>query len=151
MKLKEKLQKDLVEAQKAKNVLKVSTLRMLTAAIKNFEIEKGGAGFSASEEDVTSVIQKQVKQRKDSIESYKSGGRQELAEKESKELEILQDYLPEMLGEDEVEKLVELAIKETGASSPVDMGKVMGKLATLKGKADMGKVSTSVKQKLSQG
>ena len=149
MNLKEKLQADLVEAQKAKEKLKVSTLRMLTAAIKNFEIEKGGAGFSASEEEVTSVIQRQVKQRKDSIESYKSGGRVELAQKEEKELEILQDYLPEMMGDEEVEKLVVLAIKDTGASSISDIGMVMGKLTTLKGKVDMGKVSSIVKQKLS--
>ncbi len=148
MNLKEKLHTDLVEAQKAKEELKVSTLRMLTAAIKNFEIEKGGAGFSASEEDVLGVIQKQVKQRKDSIESYKSGGRQELADKETKELEILQNYLPEMMGEDEVEKLVETAIKETGASSPADIGKVMGKLSELRGKADMSLVSSIVKEKL---
>lgn len=149
MNLKEKLQADLVEAQKAKDGLKVSTLRMLAAAVKNFEIEKGGAGFSASEEDLISVIQKQVKQREDSIESYKSGGRAELAEKETKELEILQNYLPEMISEEEIEKLVESAIKETGASSPADIGKVMGKLSNLRGKADMGVVSTLVKKKLS--
>lgn len=149
MNLKEKLQVDLVEAQKAKNPLKVSTLRMLAAAVKNFEIEKGGAGFSASEEDLISVIQKQVKQREDSIESYKSGGRAELAEKETKELEILQNYLPEMISEEEIEKLVALAIKETGASSLADIGKVMGKLANLRGKADMGVVSTLVKKELS--
>lgn len=149
MNLKEKLQTDLVEAQKAKDGLKVSTLRMLAAAVKNFEIEKGGAGFSASEEDLISVIQKQVKQREDSIESYKSGGRAELAEKETKELEILQNYLPEMISEGEIEKLVESAIKETGASSLADIGKVMGKLFNLRGKADMGVVSTLVKKKLS--
>ncbi len=149
MNLKEKLQGDLVEAQKAKDGLKVSTLRMLAAAVKNFEIEKGGAGFSASEEDLISVIQKQVKQREDSIESYKSGGRAELAEKETKELEILQNYLPEMISEEEIEKLVASAIKETGASSLADIGKVMGKLSNLRGKADMGVVSTLVKKKLS--
>lgn len=149
MNLKEKLQVDLVEAQKAKNPLKVSTLRMLAAAVKNFEIEKGGAGFSASEEDLISVIQKQVKQREDSIESYKSGGRAELAEKETKELEMLQNYLPEMISEEEIEKLVASAIKETGASSLADIGKVMGKLSNLRGKADMGVVSTLVKKKLS--
>ena len=149
MNLKEKLQVDLVEAQKAKDGLKVSTLRMLAAAAKNFEIEKGGAGFSASEEDLISVIQKQVKQREDSIESYKSGGRAELAEKEKKELEILQNYLPEMISEEEIEKLVASAIKETSASSLADIGKVMGKLSNLRGKADMGVVSTLVKKKLS--
>lgn len=149
MNLKEKLQIDLVEAQKAKDGLKVSTLRMLAAAVKNFEIEKGGAGFSASEEDLISVIQKQVKQREDSIESYKSGGRAELAEKETKELEILQNYLPEMIGEEEIEKLVGFAIKETGASSISDIGMVMGKLTTFKGRVDMGRVSSIVKQKLS--
>lgn len=148
MNLKEKLQADLVEAQKAKDELKVSTLRMLSAAIKNYEIEKGGAGFSASEEDVTSVIQKQVKQRRDSIESYKAGGRAELADKEAAELEILQAYLPAQMSEENIEKLVETSIKETGASSQADIGKVMGKLSNLRGKADMSMVSSMVKKKL---
>ena len=143
--LKEKIQKDLQEAQKAKDELKVSTLRFLLAAIKNFEIEKGGAGYSANDEEVLAVINKQAKQRKESIESFKAAGRSELVEKETKELEILQAYLPAQLSEEEVRAIVEKTIKETGASSPNDVGKVMGVLSQeLKGKADLGLVSSLV-------
>ena len=151
MKLSEKIQNDMKEAMRAKDELKVSTLRLLVGAIQNFAIEKESTSYEPSDEDVIGVIQKQVKQRKDSIESYKSGGRVELAQKETKELKILQSYLPAMMGDEEVEKLVESAIKETGASSPSEIGQVMGKLIALKGKADMGKVSSIVKQKLSKG
>ena len=151
MKLSDKIQSDVIEAMKAKDELKVSTLRMLNAAVKNFEIEKGGAGFSASEEDMLVIIQKQVKQRQDSIQSFKSGGRQELAQKEEKELKILQGYLPAMMSDEEIAKVVGLAIKETGASSPADIGQVMGKISGhLKGKADMTTVSKFVREKLSK-
>src|SRR3990167_8485806 len=105
--LKEKIQKDLQEAQKAKDELKVSTLRFLLAAIKNFEIEKGGAGYSANDEDTLAVINRQVKQLRESIGSFKAAGRGELVEKETKELEILQAYLPVQLNEEEVKALVE--------------------------------------------
>jgi uncharacterized protein YqeY len=146
----EKIQKDLVGAQKAKDELKVSTLRLLIGAIKNFAIAKESASYSPSDEEIVSVIQKEIKQRKESIESYKAGNRQELADKESKELEILQKYLPEQMSEEEIRKLIEAAISETGAASMQDMGKVMGVLSPkLKGKADMSVVSSIVKEKLS--
>jgi uncharacterized protein YqeY len=145
----EKIKKDLVEALKRKDGTTVSTLRFLLAAVKNYEIEKGGAGYSATDEDVTSVIGKQVKQRKESIEQFKSGGRSDLVEKETKELEILKKYLPEQLSEEEIQKLVDEKIKETGVTSSADIGKVMGVLSgELKGKADMGTVSTLVKRSL---
>ncbi|OGY23169.1 MAG: hypothetical protein A2172_02205 [Candidatus Woykebacteria bacterium RBG_13_40_15] len=146
----EKIQKNLIEAQKAKDELKVSTLRLLLGAIKNFAIAKESASYNPSDEEILGVIQKEIKQRKESIESYKAGGRQELADKESKELEILQGYLPEQMGEEEIRKLVDSAVAETSASSMQDMGKVMGVLSPkLKGKADMGLVSGVVKEKLS--
>jgi len=145
----EKIQENLVEAQKAKDELKVSTLRLLLGAIKNFAIAKESASYNLTDEEIVGVIQKEIKQRKESIESYKAGNRQELADKESKELEILQAYLPEQMSEEEIRKLVELAIAETGASSIAEMGKVMGVLSPkLKGKADMGVVSGIVKEKL---
>jgi hypothetical protein len=145
----EKIQEDLIEAQKAKDELKVSTLRLLLGAIKNYAIAKESTSYNPSEEEIVGVVQKEIKQRKESIESYKAGGRQELADKESKELEILQAYLPEQMSEEEIRKLVEAAISETGAASMQDMGKVMGVLSlTLKGKADMGVVSGIVKEKL---
>lgn len=145
----EKIQEDLIEAQKAKDELKVSTLRLLLGAIKNYAIAKESTSYNPSDEEIAGVVQKEIKQRKESIESYKAGGRQELADKENKELEILQKYLPEQMSEEEIRKLVDGAIAETGASSMQDMGKVMGVLSpTLKGKADIGVVSGIVKEKL---
>ena len=133
----------------AKDELKTSVLRMLLSAINYYEIQKGGAGYAATEEDVLAVIQNQAKQRRDSIEQFKNAGRQELADKEQKELEILQTFLPEQMGEEEVKKIIDQTISETGASTIQDMGKVMGALMPkVKGKADMGMVSNLVKQKL---
>lgn len=146
---KEDLQNELKKSMIAKDELRTSVIRLLLSAINYYEIQKGGAGYSATDEDVLSVIQQQVKQRKDSIEQYENAGRQELADKEQKELEILQTFLPEQMGEEEVKNIVAQTIKETGASSIQDMGKVMGALnAKLKGKADMGLVSSIVKSSL---
>lgn len=146
---KQKLQEELKESMKAREELRTSVIRLLLSAINYYEIQKGGAGYTATDEDVLSVIQQQVKQRKDSIEQFKSAERPELAEKEQKELEILQKYLPEQMDEKEVKNIVEQTIKETGASTIQDMGKVMGALNTkLRGKADMGIVSSLVKSSL---
>lgn len=146
---KAKLQEELKQSMLSRNELRTSVLRLLLSAINYYEIQKGGAGYVASEEDVMSVISNQAKQRRDSIEEYKKAGRQELADKEQKELDILQTFLPEQMGEDEIKTIVEQTIAETGASSIQDMGKVMGTLnAKLKGKADMGLVSSLVRAKL---
>lgn len=146
---KEKLQKELKEAMLSKDSTKVSVLRLLISSIKNFEIQKGGAGYIASEEEIIQVITKEAKQRKDSIEEYKKADRAELVEKEESELKILEGYLPEQLSDDEVKKIVGETISETGATSMQDMGKIMGALTPkLKGKADMGTVSDLVKEKL---
>lgn len=146
---KQGLKDELKQAMLARDTEKTSTLRMIISAIGYYEIEKGGAGYEATEEDVASVIQKQAKQRRDSIEQYKAGNRDDLAEKESKELQMLEAYLPEQMGEEEVRKLVDEAIAQTGASSPQDMGKVMGALMPkTKGKADGSLVSTIVREKL---
>ena len=145
----DKIIKDLQEAQKAKDALKVSTLRLLLGAIKNFEIAKQGTSYKASDQEITSVISRQVKQRKESIEQFKSGGRKDLVEKETKELKILENYLPQQLSEEEIQKLADAKIKETGATSISDMGKVMAALSgELKGKADMSVVSSLVKRLL---
>lgn len=146
---KEELQEKLKESMLAKNELKTSVLRMLLSAINYYEIQKGGAGYVASEEDVLSVIGSQAKQRKDSIAEYEKAQRQELVEKEKDELEILQEYLPKQMSEEEVISLVSEAVAQTGATAMNDMGKVMGALGPkLKGKADMGMVSSLVRQKL---
>lgn len=147
---KQKLQEELKQSMLARTELKTSVLRMLLSAINYYEIQKGGAGYEASEEDVLSVIQKEAKQRRDSIEQFKNAGRQELADKEQKELEMLEVYLPEQMGEEEIKKLVKETISQTGATSMQDMGKVMGYLTPkTKGKADGGFVSRLVREALS--
>lgn len=146
---KVKLQEELKESMLAKNELKTSVLRMLISAINYYEIQKGGAGYSATAEDVLSMIGSQVKQRRDSIEEYNKANRPELAQKEQQELEILQTYMPEQMGEEEVKQLVNEAISQSGASTIQDMGKVMGILMPkVKGKADGSLVSNLVKQAL---
>ena len=146
---KQKLQEELKNSMLARDELRTSVLRLLLSAINYYEIQKGGAGYSATPEDVLAVIQKEAKQRRDSIAEFEKAKRQELADKEKKELEILQTFLPEQMSDDEILKIIEQTISETGAASIQDMGKVMGTLTgKLKGKADMGMVSQKVKQKL---
>lgn len=148
--LKAQLREELKQAMLAKKELKLSVIRMLVSAITYYEIDKGGAGYEATDEDVLAVIEKQVKQRKDSIEQYEKAGRQELADKEKQELAMLEKYLPEQMSEDEIRSLVKEAIVTTGATSPQDMGKVMGALKTsTKGKADGALVSKIVRESLS--
>lgn len=147
---KKKLQEELKQSMLAKNELKTSVLRMVLSAINYYEIQKGGAGYEANEEDVLTVIQKEAKQHNDSIEQFKNAERQDLVDKEFKELEILKQYMPAQMSEEEIKKLVEEAISQTGAKSIQDMGKVMSVLMPkLKGKSDGGLVSKIVKEKLS--
>ncbi len=146
---KQQLKEELKQSMLARDAEKTSTLRMIISALGYYEIEKGGAGYEATEEDVLAVLQKQAKQRRDSIEQFKAGGREELAEKEQKELELIQTYLPEMMDEESIRKLVDEAIVQTGATSSADMGKVMGALMSkVKGKADGSLISKLVKEKL---
>ncbi|HUD04955.1 MAG TPA: GatB/YqeY domain-containing protein [Patescibacteria group bacterium] len=146
---KQKLQEELKQSMLSRNELRTSVLRMLLSAINYYEIQKGGAGYQATEEDILTVTQNQAKQRRDSIEQFKTAGRQELVDKETKELEILSAYLPEQMGEEEITKLVKEAIAQTGATSMADMGKLMGALMPkVKGKADGNLVSSIVKKEL---
>ncbi|HUQ85138.1 MAG TPA: GatB/YqeY domain-containing protein [Candidatus Limnocylindrales bacterium] len=146
---KEQLQGELKKAMLARDVVKTSSLRMLISAIGYYEIQKGGAGYTATDEDILAVVQKEAKKIKDSIEQFTNAGRNELVEKEKGELAILQTYLPEEMGEEEIRKLVTEAISSTGASTPADMGKVMGALMpSTKGKADGSLVSKIVKEEL---
>lgn len=146
MSLSEKLAVDLKNAIFAKEALVVETIRFLLADVKNFKIEKQR---ELTDEDIVALIERQVKRHRESIEAFEKGNRAEMAEKEKKELEILQSYLPEQLSAEEIEKAVVEAISSTGAASLQDMGKVMGSLSALKGKADFGLVSQLVKDKLS--
>lgn len=147
--LKQKIQDELKQAMLSRDVLKTSVLRMLKSAITYYEIQKGGAGYEATDEDVLTVIQKEAKQRKDSIEEYNKAARPELAEKEVVELKMLQVYLPAQMGEDEIKNLVKEAISQTGATTIADIGKVMGALMPkVKGKADGNLVNKIVRESL---
>lgn len=147
---KAKLQQELIEAMKSGDETKKSTIRMLMSSINYYQIEKGGAGYEATPEDIEIVIGREAKKRRDSISEYEKAGRQDLVDKETAELNILQSYLPEQLSEDEVRVIIDQTIEETGATSIADIGKVMGVLTgKLKGKADMGQASAIVREKLS--
>jgi len=149
--LKQKIQEDLKSAMLAKDGIRLSVIRMLKSAIQYYEIQKGGAGYEATDEDVTEVIGKEVKKRKESIELFEKGGRMEAAEKERSEAKILETYLPEQLSEEEIYHIINDAITQVGAESMADMGKVMGVLMSkIKGKADSTLVSNLVRQKLTQ-
>lgn len=146
MGVKEKIMADMKEAMKAKDMMKVSTLRLLLSEIKNKEIDKRG---ELTDEEIYAVIQKAVKQRKESIEQYKNAGRADLVEKEEAELKILESYLPEQLSEEELEKIIDEAIKEAGAASIKDLGKVMKiVMPKVKGRADGKIVNQKVREKL---
>lgn len=122
------------------------TLRMISAEIKQLEVDKK---ITVSDDDVISILNKMAKQRKDSIQQFQQGGREDLASIEINELEIITTYLPAQLSEEEIDVHINEAIASLGATSPQDMGKVMGTLKPLlNGKADMGIVSAAVKSKL---
>lgn len=143
----DKLQNDLKVAQLARNEIKVSTLRLLLSEIKNAEISKGG---QLTDDDVVVIIQREVKKRKEAATGFRTGGREEQAQKEEIELKILEGYLPQQLSDKELTGIVDQAITEVGASSVADMGKVMGTvMGKVAGKADGGRVSALVREKLS--
>ncbi len=141
------LPEDLKQAQLAKDEVKVSTLRLLLSEIHNVQIERGG---ELSEEDIISVIQREVKKRKEAAEAFRAGGRSEQAEKEDAELKILEGYLPAQMQIEELTAIVENSIKELGANQVSDMGKVIGAvMGKVAGRADGGTVSALVKERLS--
>ena len=126
----------MIAAMKAKDEIRVSALRMLKAAILKFEVA-GTEKKEATDDDVLGMVNKEIKSRMDSAEQFRKGNRPELAEKEEKEIEVLKAYMPPQLGEDEILKLAEEAIAQTGAARKNEMGKVMGVLMPkIKGKAD---------------
>jgi len=146
---KQQLQEDLKKSMLARDAEKTSVLRMLLSAINYYEIQKGGAGYEATAEDVLSMLQKEVKMRRDSVEQFMTAGREDLVAKETKEMAILETYLPEQMSEEDIRMLVKEAIMQTSAKTPQDMGKVMGFLMPkTKGKADGGLVSKIVKEQL---
>lgn len=125
MSVQERIDSDLKEAMRAKDSARLAVLRMLKAALKNSAIEKGGADVALSDADVNQIIRKQVKQREDSVASFEKGGRPELAQKESDEIAVLQQYLPQPLNAEEIQKLVRDTIAELNAATKAQMGAVM--------------------------
>jgi len=146
MSLKQTINDDVKTALRAGDKARTTTLRLIMAALKQVEVDERK---ELSDEDVTAILSKMVKQRRESIEQYTQGGRSDLAEKEEQELAIIQTYLPEPLTDAEIDQLIEQAVTETGASTMKDMGKLMGVLRPqLQGRADMGAVSGKIKARL---
>lgn len=143
----EKIWEDLKKAQHARNELVVSTLRLLISEITNSQIAKGD---QLTDTEIISVIQREVKKRKEASEGFRKGSREELAFKEESEAKILEAYLPQQISDEELTKLVEDAINNTGASSMQDMGKVIGQVREKVGQqADGARISALVKERLS--
>jgi uncharacterized protein YqeY len=144
--LKKRIQDEMKAAMKSGNKRKLGTIRLILAAIKQIEVD------SRSEVDdaqVLAILDKMVKQRRDSIEQYEKAGRAELAEQEAFEIEVLKEYLPQALSDDEIAAMVTEAIASCSAESIRDMGKVMGQLKPkMQGRADMGAVGALIKQQL---
>lgn len=146
MTIKEKLNEDMKAAMRAKQTERLGTIRMLMAAIKQREVD---SRVELGEAEVVTIVDKQIKQRKDSVEAFEKAGRQELADKESAEILVLRGYLPARMSEDEVRAEVSKIVAELGAKGPGDMGKVMGAAKTaLASRAEMSQVSVAVKAAL---
>jgi uncharacterized protein YqeY len=146
MSLKQRLTDDMKAAMKAGEKDRLAAIRLINAAIKQKEVDER---VEMDDARVIAVLEKMVKQRKDSIEQYDKAGRDDLAAIERAELAIIGQYLPEKMGEAEIKAAIEAAIGETGAAGPADMGKLMGVLKPrLAGQADMGEVSKLIKQRL---
>tara|TARA_B100001057_G_scaffold341720_1_gene342586 strand:- start:185 stop:637 length:453 start_codon:yes stop_codon:yes gene_type:complete len=144
--IKSLLEEAVKNSMRDRNKEKTSTLRMAISEIKKEEIDKR---IELSDEEIIKILQRMIKQRKESISQFEQAGREELADKENSEILILQDFLPEQMSEEEIKVYVDEAIIESGASTPQDMGKVMGSLKSkLKGNVDMGIVSKLVKESL---
>ena len=146
MSLKDRIFADMKVAMREKDSVRLETIRLLRAAIQRREVDEK---IELTEEDVLQTIQKMVKQCNDSIEQFTKGGREDLADKERGNVAVLETYLPEKLGDEEINAMIKAAIDETGASSMKDMGKVVGMLKPkLQGRADMGAVSGKIKSLL---
>ncbi len=146
MSLKQRLTDDMKTAMKAGEKERLGTIRLMNAAIKQKEVDER---IDVDDAQVLALLEKMMKQRKDSVSQYEGAGREDLAAVERAEMAIIEQYLPAKLGEAEVLAVIDAVIADTGASSPADMGKVMGAVkAKLAGQADMGEVSKLIKQRL---
>ena len=146
MSLKDRILQDVKDAMRSRDKPRLATLRLITAAIKQQEIDER---IELNDAQVLALLDKMCKQRRESISQFEKAGRDDLIAQEASELELIQTYLPEQLGEDEITALIDEAMAATGAASIKDMGKVMGQLKPkLQGRADMGAVSAMIKAKL---
>lgn len=146
MGLKDKISADMKDAMRAKDKARLSTIRMLQAAIQRREVDDR---IELDDNGVLSIVEKIIKQSRDAAEQFTQGARQELADKEMADIAVWEQYLPEQLSETEVDAIIDAAITETGAQSMKEMGKVMGQIKPkLQGKTDMAAVSTKIKAKL---
>ena len=148
MTLKAQLTEDMKTAMRAKDSASLSTIRLVNAAIKQYEVDERN---EADDARVVAILTKMIKQRKDSAQIYTDAGRGDLADKENAEIDVLNRYMPAMMSADEIQATVAAAIADSGAAGMADMGKVMGLLKTrLSGQADMSAVSQALKTALSQ-
>ncbi|MBC7122926.1 MAG: GatB/YqeY domain-containing protein [Pseudothermotoga sp.] len=148
MDLKAKLNQDLKEALKAKDEVKLRTVRMLLAAIKNFEVEKMGP---ATDEEIFQIMSKEIKKRQEAIEMYEKGGRQDLAQAERQEIEVIQSYMPKQLSEEEIKEIAKKVISELNLKGPKDVGVAMKAIMPqVKGRAD-GKLVNKIVSELLSG
>lgn len=146
MTLRERINEDMKAAMRAKDSARLSALRLLLAAVKQREVDER---ITLNDADVVAVVEKMLKQRRDSISQFEAAGRQDLADAEKFEVSVLQTYMPQALSDEQIEAAVAKAIADAGAKGPADMGKVMAALKpAVAGRADMGAVSALVKRKL---
>lgn len=147
MNLKAQITEDMKNAMRAKETARLGTIRLLLAAMKQREVDER---IELTDADIISVIEKMLKQRRDSIAAYESAKRADLADVEKAEVTVLQTYLPQQLSEDEIKVILDKVVADTGAAGMQDMGKVMAAIKPLvAGKADMGKISGLIKSRLS--
>lgn len=146
MSLKARISDDMKNAMRAKDAQRLGTIRLLQAAMKQKEVDER---VELADADIVAIIDKMIKQRRDSITQFEKGGRQDLADQEKFELGVLQAYMPQAMTDDEIAAAIDAALQATGAKAMADMGKVMAALKpSLAGRADMGRVSAQIKAKL---
>ena len=149
MTLSERINADLTAAMKARDAARLEVLRLLKSAVKLAALDKGGAAGVLTDEEAAAVVRRQLKQRRDSIESFEKGGRPELAAKERAEAGVLEEYLPQALAPEALAALIDEALRETGATKKAQFGAVMKALSPkIAGRADMKQVSAAVGQRL---
>jgi uncharacterized protein len=144
--LKHSLTEAMKDAMRAKDKERLGTIRLILAEVKRIEVDER---IELGDDRVLAILDKMIKQRKDSVEQFRAAAREDLASKEEEEIRVIQDFLPAALSEDELDRLITMAIEQTGASSMQDMGKVMGILKPqIQGRADVGATSQKIKARL---